>query len=74
MPPYLPGVFVVMAGVAMLIGRKPMSLVQYAALEQARIAGKHRDRTLSGLQRIIVIGSIAFIILGVYLVFNPLSG
>jgi hypothetical protein len=72
-PPYLAGFFVVLAGVAMLIGRKPMALMQYSALEQARIAGNNRDRALTRLQRIIVIGSIAFIILGLYWVFNPLS-
>ncbi len=73
MPPYLGGFFVMLAGVAMLIGRKPMALMQYSALEQARVAGNNRDRTLSWLQRIIVLGSIAFIILGLYWVFNPLS-
>lgn len=35
MPSYLPGVFVVLAGLAMIIGRKPLSLMQYAALKQA---------------------------------------
>jgi sterol desaturase/sphingolipid hydroxylase (fatty acid hydroxylase superfamily) len=74
MPPYLSGVFVMLAGIGMLVGREPLSLMQYAALEQARIAGKNRDQTLSRLRRVIVIGSIAFVLLGLYWVFNPLSG
>lgn len=74
MPSYLPGIFVVLAGIAMLIGREPLSLLQYAALLQFRIAGKDRNRTLSRLQQIILVGSVLFIVFGLYLAFNPLSG
>ena len=72
MPSYLPGVFVVLAGLAMIVGRKPLSLLQYAALKQARVAGANRDRTLAPLRRIIIGGSILFIGFGVFLAVNPL--
>lgn len=72
MPSYLPGVFVVLAGLAMIVGRKPLSLMQYAALKQARVVRANRDRTLALLRRIIIGGSIAFIGFGVFLAFNPL--
>ena len=72
MPSYLPGVFVVLAGLAMIVGRKPLALMQYAALKQAHIVRANRDRTIALLRRIIIGGSIMFIALGVFLVFNPL--
>lgn len=74
MPSYLPGVFVVVAGIAMLIGREPLSLLQYSALLQARIAGKDRSKTLARLQQVILVGSVLFIVFGLHLAFNPLSG
>jgi hypothetical protein len=76
MPSYLPGVFIIVAGIAMMIGRKPLSLMQYAALEQARIVRDDRDdrdKASSLLQRIIIGGSVLFIVLGFYLALNPLS-
>lgn len=73
MPSYVPGVFVIVAGIAMMIGRKPLSLLQYAALEQARIVRTDRDRTLSRLRRIIIGGSALFIVFGLYLALNPLT-
>jgi hypothetical protein len=73
MPSYLPGVFIIVAGIAMMIGRKPLSLMQYAALEQARIVRDDRDKTSFLLQRIIIGGSVLFIVLGIYLALNPLS-
>lgn len=72
MPSYLPGVFVVLAGLAMIVGRKPLSLMQYAALKQARVVPANRDRTLALLRWIIIGGSIMFIGFGVFLAFNPL--
>jgi hypothetical protein len=74
MPSYLPGIFVVLAGIVMLVGREPLSLLQYAALLQFRMAGKNRNRTLSRLQQIILVGSVLFIVFGLYLAFNPLLG
>lgn len=74
MPTYLPGIFVILAGIAMLAFRKPLSLLQYSALQQAHIAGKNRDKKLSWLRQVILVGSILFILLGLYLAFNPLSG
>jgi hypothetical protein len=73
MPSYLPGIFVIVAGIAMMIGRKPLSLMQYGALHQARIVRTDRDKTLSRLRRIIVGGSALFIVLGLHVAFNPLS-
>lgn len=64
MPSYLPGIFVIVAGVAMMIGRKPLSLMQYGALQQARVVRTDRDKTLSRLRRIIVGGSALFIVIG----------
>jgi hypothetical protein len=63
-----------LAGVAMLIGKEPLSLLQYSALVQAGVAGKDRHRTLFRLRRIIVVGSILFLILGLYLALNPFLG
>lgn len=71
MPSYLPGVFVVLAGLAMIVGRKPLSLMQYAALKQARVVPAYRDRTLAVMRWIIIGGSTMFIVFGVYLAFNP---
>lgn len=73
MPSYLPGIFVVLAGIVMLVGRESLSLLQYATLLQFRIAGKDRNRTLSRLQQIILVGSVLFIVFGLYLAFNPFS-
>jgi hypothetical protein len=73
MPSYLPGIFVILAGIAMLVGRKPLSLLQYSALLQARIAGTDREKTLSWLRQVILVGSVLFIVFGLYLVLNPLS-
>jgi hypothetical protein len=64
MPSYLPGIFVVLAGIAMLIGRKTLALLQYSALLQFRVAGKDRNKTLSQLQQIIMVGSVLFIVFG----------
>jgi hypothetical protein len=71
-PSYLPGIFVVLAGLGMIIARAPLALTQYAALRQAHIVRADADTALPVMRRIIIGGSILFIGFGVYLAFNPL--
>lgn len=72
MPSYLPGIFVVLAGLGMIIAREPLALMHYAALRQAHIMHAEADTVLPVMRKIIIGGSILFIVFGVYLAFNPL--
>ncbi|MHA7263795.1 hypothetical protein ACX80W_11410 [Arthrobacter sp. TMN-37] len=60
------------AGVGMMVMRKPFSLMQAAAINL--VPGK-RDpkRTVRILQKVIIVGGILFILFGVYLAVNPVS-
>lgn len=73
MPSYLPGIFVMVAGIAMITFRRPLSLLQSAAIGTVRPNRGSVKEVSQVLQKIIVGGGILFVLFGAYLFFNPIS-
>lgn len=68
MPDFMPGFFIIAAGIILLVARNPLAVMQNAAIDQFAKGSLSKKISIEFLKKMLTVGSFIFMLIGVCLI------